>query len=121
MRGGLGKGVKRLMVFFLWFRVFYDSPQLYKIALPLCMWWKLLFIDKNVTRSQTWSLNFFFFVKFDYYFLYFLKTSIINIDLMRKINDFKNDMFKVECVPKIFENLNSFETMLKILKTMQIY
>jgi hypothetical protein len=35
---------------------------------------------------------------------------------------FKNDALKVERVPKIFENLNSFETMLKMLKkTMQIY
>jgi len=40
---------------------------------------------------------------------------------MRKISDFKNNMLKVERVPKIFENLNSFETMLKMLKTMQIY
>jgi len=32
---------------------------------------------------------------------------------MRKINDFKNNALKVERVPKIFENLNSFETMLK--------
>jgi hypothetical protein len=32
---------------------------------------KLLFIGKNVVRSQTWSLNFFF-VNFDFsYFLYF--------------------------------------------------
>jgi hypothetical protein len=27
---------------------------------------------------------------------------------MRKINDFKNDAWKVERVPKTFENLNSF-------------
>jgi hypothetical protein len=27
---------------------------------------------------------------------------------MRKINDFKNDTWKVERVPKTFENLNSF-------------
>jgi len=40
---------------------------------------------------------------------------------MRKISDFKNNALKVERVPKIFENLNSFETMLKMLKTMQIY
>ena len=31
----------------------------------------------------------------------------------------KYNTLKVERVPKIFENLNSFETMLKILKTMQ--
>ena len=28
---------------------------------------------------------------------------------------------RLECIPKIFENLNSFEMMLKMLKTMQIY
>jgi len=54
-------------------------------------------------------------------FLYFLKTSNINIDSMRKINDFKNNALKVERVPNIFENLNSFKTMLKMLKTMQMY
>jgi hypothetical protein len=47
--------------------------------------------------------------------------SNINIDSMRKINDFKNNALKVERIPKIFENLNSFETMKKMLKTMQIY
>jgi hypothetical protein len=40
---------------------------------------------------------------------------------MRKINDFKNNALKVERIPNIFENLNSFETMLKMLKTMQMY
>ena len=35
---------------------------------------------------------------------------------MWKINDFKNDALKVERVPTIFENLNSFETMLKMIK-----
>jgi len=40
---------------------------------------------------------------------------------MRKIGDFKNNTLKVERIPKTFENLNSFETMLKMLKTMQIY
>jgi hypothetical protein len=37
---------------------------------------------------------------------------------MRKIGDFKNNALKVERVSKIFENLNSFEMMLKMLKTM---
>jgi len=32
---------------------------------------------------------------------------------------FKNNALKVERVPNVFENLNSFETMLKMLKTMQ--
>jgi hypothetical protein len=40
---------------------------------------------------------------------------------MRKISDFQNNALKAECIPKTFENLNSFETMLKMLKTMQIY
>jgi hypothetical protein len=44
--------------------------------------------------------------------------SNINVDSMKKINDFKNDALKVERVPKIFENLNYFEMMLKM---MQIY
>ena len=51
----------------------------------------------------------FFFVNFDFsFFFYFLKTSNINIDSMRKINNFKNNALKVERVPKIFENLNFF-------------
>ena len=37
-----------------------------------------------------------------------MKTSNINVDSMRKINDFKNDAWKVERVRKTFENLNSF-------------
>jgi len=40
---------------------------------------------------------------------------------MKKINDFKNNALKVERVPNVFKNLNSFETMLKMLKTMQMY
>jgi hypothetical protein len=40
---------------------------------------------------------------------------------MKKINDFKNNALKVERVPNVFENLNSFEMMLKMLKTMQMY
>jgi hypothetical protein len=47
--------------------------------------------------------------------------SNINVDSIRKINYFKNDTEKVERVQKTFENLNYFETMLKMLKTMQIY
>jgi hypothetical protein len=35
---------------------------------------------------------------------------------MKKISDFKNNALKVERVPNVFENLNSFETMLKMLK-----
>jgi hypothetical protein len=35
---------------------------------------------------------------------------------MWKINDFKNDALKVKRVPNIFENLNSFEMMLKMMQ-----
>jgi plasmid replication initiation protein len=35
---------------------------------------------------------------------------------MRKINDFKINALKVERFPNIFENLNFFETMLKMIK-----
>jgi hypothetical protein len=35
---------------------------------------------------------------------------------MKKINDFKNNALKVERVSNVFENLNSFETMLKMIK-----
>jgi len=54
-------------------------------------------------------------------FFVFLKTSNINVDSMKKINDFKNNALKVERVPNVVENLNSFKTMLKMLKTMQMY
>jgi len=40
--------------------------------------------------------------------LYFLKTSNINIDSMRKIYDFKNKTLKVERVPNSFENLTTY-------------
>jgi len=54
-------------------------------------------------------------------FFIFFENEQINIDSMRKINDFKNNTLKVERVPNVFENLNSFETMLKMLKMMQMY
>jgi len=40
--------------------------------------------------------------------LYFLKTSNINIDSMKKINDFKNNALKVERVPNVFEKFKFF-------------
>jgi len=55
------------------------------------------------------------------FFLYFLKAGNINIDSTRKISDHKIYALKVERVPNTFENLNSFEMTLKMLKTMQIY
>jgi hypothetical protein len=53
--------------------------------------------------------------------LIFLKTSHINVDSIRKISDCKIYTLKVERVQNTFENLNSFEMSLKMLKTMQIY
>jgi len=45
----------------------------------------------------------------------------MNVDSTMKINDYKNNMLKVERVQNTFENLNSLEMTLKMLKTMQIY
>jgi hypothetical protein len=65
---------------------------------------------------------FFFFVNFDiFYFLVFLKASNINVNSIRKIGDRKIYALKVKRVPNTFENLNSFEMTLRMLKTMQIY
>jgi len=54
-------------------------------------------------------------------FFVFLKTSNINVNSTRKISDHKIYALKVERVPNTFENLNSLEMTLKMLKTMQIY
>ena len=48
--------------------------------------------------------------------MYLLKTSNINVDSMRKINDFKINALKIERVRKTLENLNSFYTTLKNAK-----
>jgi len=79
-------------------------------------------------KSQ-WSLNFsfpflffFFFVNFDFVFFFvFLKASNINVDLTKKISDCKIYALKVERVQNTFENLDSSEMTLKMLKMMQIY
>jgi hypothetical protein len=101
------------------------SPQISKFP-PLKNQCSLVFIGKVLLSFQTSPstfpillFSFFFFVNFDFsYFFVFLKTSNINVDSMKKINDFKNNTLKAERVPNVFENLNSFETM---LKTMQMY
>jgi len=54
-------------------------------------------------------------------FLYFFKASNINVNSTRKISDHEIYALKVERVPNTFENLNSFEMTLRMLKTMQIY
>jgi len=71
-----------------------------------------------VAWPQThWSLNSLFFL----YFEFILKTNNINVDSTKKISDCKINALKVERVQNTFENLNSFEMTLKMLKTMQIY
>jgi hypothetical protein len=50
-----------------------------------------------------------------------LKASNINVDPTRKISDCKINALKVERVQNTFENLNSSEMTLKMLKTMQTY
>jgi len=82
------------------------------------MLWRPVFIGKNIARFPNLVPQLLsFFVNLIFFFRFFLSTST----QMRKIGDFKSNTLKVERVPKIFENLNSFETMLKMLKTMQIY
>jgi len=55
------------------------------------------------------------------FFFVFLKASNINVNSTRKISDHKIYALKVERVPNTFENLNSSEMTLKMLKIMQIY
>jgi len=88
----------------------------------------MVFIGKVLLGFQTSPLTFpfllfsSFFVNFDFsYFFVFLKASNINVNSTRKISDHKIYVLKVERVPNTFENLNSFEMTLKMLKTMQIY
>ena len=78
--------------------------------------------QKNCLGLKIDSSTFFFCkIWFFLIFLYFLETSNSTSTQMRKINDFKINALKVERVPNVFENLNSFETMRKMLKTMQMY
>jgi hypothetical protein len=89
----------------------------------------MVFIGKVLLGFQTSPstfpfllFSFFFFVNFDFsYFFVFLKASNINVNSTRKISDHKIYASKVERVPNTFENLNSFEMTLKMLKTMQMY
>jgi len=64
-----------------------------KIAPPLSVLRGPGFIGKNVARFPNLVPQLLSFCKFDfsYFFLYFLKMSNINVDSMRKINNFKNN------------------------------
>jgi hypothetical protein len=70
------------------------------------------------TSPSTFSFLFFSFFFCKFLFFLFLKANNININSTRKISDHKIYALKVECVPNSFENLNSFEMTLKMLKTM---
>jgi len=49
--------------------------------------------------------TFFFFVNLIFlnFFVFFLKTSNINVNSMKKINNFKNNALKVERVPNVLK------------------
>jgi hypothetical protein len=106
-RIGLGLG------FFFWYFFW-----CFKIA-PFCVCWRPVFIGKNVARFSNLVpqlLSFCKFWFFLFFFVFFWKQAISTSTQWGKSMIFKNNALKVECVPMIFENLNSFETMLKILK-----
>jgi hypothetical protein len=102
-KGGFERDGFRVRVFFLFFFLMFQNCP------PFCMCWKLLFISKNVARSQNLVpqlLSFFV----NLIFLIFLDLFLININSNEKISDFKNNTLKVERVLKMFENLNSLKT-----------
>ena len=87
-RGGrlrIGEGEENMLGFF--FCVFGSSPQNYINDPPYPLSFQPIFIGKSLFKPPNWSLNFLFFVNFDFscFFLYFLKMSKININSMRKI------------------------------------
>jgi hypothetical protein len=78
---------------FVWFRVFYGFFYfLQNYPPPLSVLRGPIFISKNIARFPNLVPQLLSFCKFDFsYFFYFLITSNINVDSMRKINNFKND------------------------------
>jgi len=78
---------------------------------------KLIFIGEVWLGQNYISPSTLFFI----YFEFILKTNNTNVDSIRKISNCKINTLKVERVRNTFENLNSSEMTLKMLKTMQIY
>ena len=71
-------GLGKILGFFV---VCVASPLIAKLP-PLSLSFGPIFIGKMLFGPQNWSLNFLSFVNFDFFiFLYFLKTSNINVDL----------------------------------------
>jgi hypothetical protein len=109
-------GKDRFRLFF--FRVFFScvlSPPNYQKIPPLKIQCSMVFIGKVLLCFQTSPSTFpfllfsSFFCKFWFFlFFVFLKASNINVDSIRKINDFKINALKIERVRKTLENLNSF-------------
>ena len=95
---------KKLRFFRVSLSLFSVASHISKSPPPFFMCWRPVFIGKMLLGFSAWSLNFFLFCKFWFFlfFCIFLKTSNINVDSMRKINDFKNNAWKVERVRKSF-------------------
>ena len=65
--------------------------------------------------------SFFFVILIFSFSFVFLKVGNINVGSTRKISDHKIYALRVERVQNTFENLNSFEMALKMLKAMRIH
>ena len=97
---GLGLGLG------LGFLVFFS----FKISPPLCVLWRPVFIGKNIAKFPNLIPQLLsFFVKL--IFLIFLDFTYQHRLEWGKSVILKYIALKVEHVPKIFKNLNSFETM----------
>ena len=105
----------RFRFFFLCALKFAKFPLLFLCVLKATIYMQNIVWSPNLIPQ----LVFFFFCKFD--FSYFFGFFLSLLTRIRKIIDFKNNAWKVKRIKKTFENLNSFEPMLKMLKTMQIY
>ena len=101
--------------------VFLCFSFLKKIPPTICVCWRPVFICKNIVRFSKLIPQLLFFCKFWFFFSYFFRFFLSTSPQITKISDFKNKTLKIKRVLKTFENLNSFKTMLKILKMMQIY
>jgi hypothetical protein len=110
--------VTKEKVGFLGFLLAFFFSKFFSATIPLnppfhC---RLIFIGEVWLGHNHISPSTLFFI----YFEFILKRKNTNVDSIRKISDRKINTLKVERVRNIFENLNSSEMTLKMLKTMQI-